>query len=172
MSTSKKAPDHLKPRPTASWLAELKQRFAEIDVDAVTAVLRLINLGRELATDIVPFIEKLGLTEARFTIVMMIYRAEIETGFAIPSRLADRAGIGRAAMTQLLDALQQSGWIQRTVDPNDRRSTRITLQPRSRRRLEQFLPHHYERMRAAVDSLTPKDLTTLITLLEKVNSGS
>jgi len=75
-------------------------------------------------------------------------------------------------MTQLLDALQQSGWIQRTVDPDARRSTRITLEPTSRRRLEQFLPHHYKRMRLAVDSLTQKDLTTLIALLEKVSTGS
>ncbi len=143
-------------------------RFPQVNPDAVLAVLRIMNLGRDITATLTPHFRRIGLTEARFTSVMMIYRHETESGHSTPSRLADQAGIGRAAMSQLLDGLAEAEWIQRDVDPNDRRQVRICLTPKGRRRLERFLPQHYARVTEVMGRLSKKDLRTLLDLLDNV----
>ena len=170
MST-KSEPSHLRPSPPSEWLAELRKRFPEVDPPSVAGVLRLINVGREIAGAFGPSFGRLDLTEARFTTVLLIYRLEIEQGQAAPSELADLAGIGRAAMSQLLDGLADAGWIDRQTDPADRRRVVVRLTAKSRRRLEQFLPRHYERIRQVLGKLTKAERASLLALLDKVSDG-
>jgi len=48
--------------------------------------------------------------------------ANIDKQGTRPSVLAERAGIGKAAMGELIDELQRLGYVQRRPDPSDRRA--------------------------------------------------
>jgi DNA-binding MarR family transcriptional regulator len=150
---------------------EMRRRFPEQNPTALAAVLRLVNLGRSITGTITAHFGKIDLTEARFTLVMMIYRIEWQFGFATPSQLAQHAGIGRAAMTQMLDGLAEAGWIDRNPHPDDRRKLSIRLTPASKRRLERFLPEHFERIGRLTSGLSAADLDSLNALMDKLEPG-
>ncbi|MDZ5661919.1 MarR family transcriptional regulator [Nocardioides sp. S-58] len=44
-----------------------------------------------------------------------------------PSALADELRIAPRSATEVVDALQDRGWVQRAADPTDRRATTVTL---------------------------------------------
>lgn len=48
--------------------------------------------------------------------------ANIDRGGTRPSVLADRAGMTRAAMGELIDELEATGYVERVPDPDDRRA--------------------------------------------------
>jgi DNA-binding MarR family transcriptional regulator len=48
--------------------------------------------------------------------------ANIEPQGTRPSTLAERAGIGKAAMGELIDELESLGYVRREADPSDRRA--------------------------------------------------
>jgi DNA-binding MarR family transcriptional regulator len=149
----------------------MRRRFPEQNPDALAAVLRLINLGRAITGTITAHFSKIDLTEARFTLVMMIYRIEWQFGFATPSQLAQHARIGKAAMTQMLDGLASTGWIDRNPHPDDRRKLTIRLTPASKRRLERFLPEHFDRMGRLTSELSATDLESLKAIADKLETG-
>lgn len=168
---SKREPAHLEPRPHREWLAELHRRFPTSDPSLVAAALQLMNLGRGIGNGCAPGFREVGLSEARFTVVMMIYRLDWELRVATPSELAKQAKIGRAAMTQLLDSLVDGQWIERRTHPDDRRKLAISLSAQGRRRLEGMLPEHYARLGKIMNELTDTELGTLRGLLAKVAVG-
>lgn len=168
---SKREPRHLRPRPSDEWLVEMRRRFPAQNPNALAAVLRLINLGRGITGTVTAHFSKIDLTEARFTLVMMIYRIEWQFGFATPSQLAQHSGIGKAAMTQMLDGLAGAGWIDRNPHPDDRRKLTIRLTPASKRRLERFLPEHFGRMGRLTSELSAADLESLNALMDKLEAG-
>jgi MarR family 2-MHQ and catechol resistance regulon transcriptional repressor len=164
-------PRNLRPRPPDDWLDEMRRRFPAQDPEALAAVLRLINLGRAITGTVTAHFVKIGLTEARFTLVMMIYRLEWKFGFATPSQLAQHSGIGKAAMTQMLDGLMEAGWIDRSAHPDDRRKLAVRLTPASRRRLERFLPGHFDRIGQLTAALTASELHSLNQIVGKLEAG-
>jgi DNA-binding MarR family transcriptional regulator len=167
----KEEPQNLRPRPPDEWLAEMRRRFPSQNPDALAAVLRLINLGRGIIGTVTTHFSEIGLTEARFTLVMMIYRLEWRFGFATPSQLAQHAGIGKAAMTQMLDGLTEADWIYREPHPDDRRKLAIRLTRSSKQRLERFLPGHFDRVGRLTAGLSAEELDTLNALMDKLEAG-
>jgi MarR family transcriptional regulator, negative regulator of the multidrug operon emrRAB len=149
----------------------MRRRFPAQNPDALAAVLRLVNLGRDIAGAVTAHFTEIGLTEARFTLVMMIYRLEWQFGFATPSQLAQHARIGRAAMTQMLDGLADGAWIERNPHPDDRRKFAIRLTRSSKRRLERFLPQHFDRVGRLTAQISAVELGTLNALMDKLEAG-
>jgi DNA-binding MarR family transcriptional regulator len=167
----KREPRHLRPRPSEEWLVEMRRRFPRQNPLALAAVLRLVNLGRAITGTVTAHFGQIDLTEARFTLVMMIYRIEWQFGFATPSQLAQHARIGKAAMTQMLDGLAEAGWIDRDIHPDDRRKLSVRLTPASKQRLERFLPGHFERIGRLTSALSAADLDSLNALMDKLDAG-
>jgi len=164
-------PSHLNPQPPPRWLAEAKRRFPDADPSALTSVLRMIGLGRRITALVGRHLRNIGLTEARFTLVMILYGMEWDSAVATPSDLAERAGIGRAAMTQMLEGLVKARWIERRPHAEDRRKIVIALSRRGRRRLEAFLPEHYARLRKLMATLDEADRARLMHLFDQIETG-
>jgi DNA-binding MarR family transcriptional regulator/CheY-like chemotaxis protein len=68
---------------------------------------------------------KLGLSQSKLSILMYLNN-EPDLG-ASPSALAKHCGVSRAAMTGLLDALEQENYVERDSHPSDRRALMIKL---------------------------------------------
>lgn len=72
-----------------------------------------------------------GFSDHKFTVLVVLLAIEPES--STPSDLAVQAGITRASMTDVLDGLERRRWIERRRDPQNRRTTRVTLTATGRR---------------------------------------
>ena len=71
---------------------------------------------------------KLGLSQSKLSVLMYL---NSEPDFcSSPSLLAKHCGISRAAMTGLLDGLEQDHYIERDSHPSDRRALMVKLTPK------------------------------------------
>lgn len=69
----------------------------------------------------------LGLTHGQFFMLVALF----EEDGALPSRLAEKTALDRPTTTGLLDRLERDGWVERRLDPSDRRTLRVHLTPRA-----------------------------------------
>jgi len=76
-----------------------------------------------------------GLTHGQFFMLVAIMEEE----GLLPSELAEKTAQDRATTTGLLDRLEKDGWIERTLDKNDRRSLRIFLTPHAKENKEPIM---------------------------------
>ena len=67
-----------------------------------------------------------GLRQGEFDVLTALRRVGAPYTL-IPSELSDMLMMSRAGMTNRLDRLAAAGFVERTLDPADRRSFRITL---------------------------------------------
>jgi DNA-binding MarR family transcriptional regulator len=73
---------------------------------------------------------KLGLTPARFDLMRVLYARR---DFAMAqSDLRKRLGVARATISRMLCVLEKLGWIERSVDPFDRRTRKVVLSYKAR----------------------------------------
>lgn len=98
--------------------------------------------------------------------------ANIDLKGTRPSVLAKRAGIGKAAMGELVDELERLGYVQRRIDPDDRRA-RLVVPTAAARSVTQIVhefnealearyreilgPPAYESLRSSLRAICPKD---------------
>lgn len=87
---------------------------------------------------------------------------------ATPAELADRCDVTRAGMTSRLDRLESEGLVQRTPDPNDRRSTLITPTPAGEKVWDRVVTAWGSGEQDLFSALTPNQMTQLNDLMRRV----
>jgi len=85
------------------------------------------------------FARDAGLTMPQFFTMMQVH----QHGFCNISHIAGRFETTSAAASQLAEKLVQAGLLERTEDPDDRRSRRLTLTPKGLRLVEQSFHERY-----------------------------
>ncbi|TVQ61343.1 MAG: MarR family transcriptional regulator [Phycisphaerales bacterium] len=143
----------------AAQCPELRPRAAQ-------AWLELLRTGSDLLAVYDDMVRGYGLSQGRFTVLMLL-SCDGEDG-ALPSALAERAGLSRAAMTGIIDALQSDGWIASEPNPEDRRSTRVWMTPEGVTRLDELLPGHFCRVAEVMSGLSASEQASLAELLGKL----
>lgn len=79
------------------------------------------------------------------------------TGPMAAGQLAERFGIAAATATQILDALEREGMVERSRGAGDRRCVTITLTSRGRRAVERKHRSLAERRRRLFEALAPEE---------------
>ena len=82
--------------------------------------------------------------------------------------LSNRSQIDRTTIGGLIDRLEQSGYLQRLPHPVDRRAYRIELTAAGRQLKEELTPLAEEMHRTILAPLSPDEIDTLTTLLQKL----
>ena len=85
-----------------------------------------------------------------------------------PSALADALRIAPRSATEVVDALEQRGWVRREPDPTDRRATRLVPTDAGRRLVERIDDVRREASQRVLDVLTPAQRRTLHEILAVV----
>ena len=85
-----------------------------------------------------------------------------------PSALADALRIAPRSATEVVDALEQRGWVRREPDPTDRRATRLVPTGDGRRLLAQVDDVRRDASQRVLDVLTPAQRRTLHDILAVV----
>jgi MarR family transcriptional regulator, transcriptional regulator for hemolysin len=109
-------------------------------------------------------LRKLGLAVAQIPVL-----AALKDGAAIPQKeLARLAGVEQPSMAQLLTRMERDGLIERRPNPDDGRSSLISLTPRA---LDQLDPGRQALLEGNADALRGMDagdIETLTRLLKRV----
>ncbi len=85
-------------------------------------------------------------------------------------QLAERLACVRSNITQLIDRLEQDGLVQRTPDPDDRRSLRAMITIEGRRRYQWGIKTQAQVEREMLRGLSPKEQEQLASLLDKFSA--
>lgn len=106
---------------------------------------------------------KLGISQSKLAV--LIYLSSESNLCASPSALAKQCGVSRAAMTGLLDGLEQEGYVERDNHPSDRRALMIKLTPKGQEFLECLAPHdqyQISELMGSLDEAERRELTELV----------
>lgn len=85
--------------------------------------------------------------------------------------LAARLGIDRTVMTYLIDSLVESGLVERTPDPLDRRARRIVITEHGRNTVNEIDAHVAEAESGLLAALDPSEREQLLGLIERAAGG-
>jgi DNA-binding MarR family transcriptional regulator len=109
-------------------------------------------------------VEAFGVTVAEW--VMMRQLLDVEA--LAPSRLADRMGMTRGAITKLADRLIAKALVMRTADPEDGRAQTLALTPKGRALTPKLAGLADANDAEFFDHLAPEDRTALIRTLREI----
>jgi DNA-binding MarR family transcriptional regulator len=143
------------------------ERWSEADaVRAATSIMRAqqIVLGR-----VDQVLKPWSLTFARYELLVLLY---FTRSGALPlGKLGDRLMLHQASVTNLVDRLEQQGFVRRSSHPTDRRTTLAELSAEGRAVVE-------EATKAVVDGtlgvgeLNDRDRRDLHRILRKLRAGA
>jgi MarR family transcriptional regulator for hemolysin len=109
----------------------------------------------------------LGLTLSRARALMRL----AENDGITQSRLAELLEIEQPSLVGLVDGLEKTGFVERRVDPDDRRSRRVYLTPAAQESAAEIRAFT-ERLRAQVlDGVDPDDLAVAVRVLARANAN-
>ena len=101
----------------------------------------------------------------RERLLVLIGRAE---GGVHQKDLLEKVHIGAPAMSELINKLEDDGYIVRSVDPNDRRATLLTLTEKGQARAAEVEDERAEKFKSAFAALTDEEKETLSAILDKL----
>lgn len=122
----------------------------------------VLGLFSDLATlreSLARLYEPAGLNEHKFAVLESLAATHPEP--SLPSLLADRVGVTRSGMTDLLDQLESKGWIERGRDPDNRRTVKIRLTTRGLRVFEEAQVHFRSVCKELLEGLETEQLRKL-----------
>lgn len=82
--------------------------------------------------------------------------------------IAEEIRVNPSSMSELIDKLENDGYVERTLDPSDKRATRIVLTEKGRVRAHELEDGRNERLNKMFRSLTEDEKGELVRLLDKL----
>lgn len=161
----------LKELPRYECLLEAGERYPTLQPSASEAFLNLLRTGDAVFDAEGRFLAQHGISSGRFTVLMLLSHCCDRPATSTPAELAEEAGVTRATMTGLLDTLEKDGLAKREMDPNDRRTVRVSLTPAGEALLESTLPDYFRTVAEIMDPLSETERRQLVTLLQKIQQG-
>lgn len=110
--------------------------------------------------------EQYDLTPQQFGLLGFLWR---EDGIS-QALLSAKSQIDRTTMGGLIDRLEKEGLVVRQADPEDRRAYRICLTEKGKALQPELTPLARRAQEMFIAKLTPQEVETLKSLLEKIRS--
>ena len=130
--------------------------------DLAASVIQLANL---LMRRMAPVFEKAKITPQQWSVLSAL--AEENAPVTLVA-LARRLAVTKQNMTGMIARLEQLGAAERQGDPNDLRSSRVSLTRRGRSLVEKVRPAYDQWLRETTKDLSERDLQTLTRALERL----
>ena len=116
------------------------------------------------------FAKSTGLSMPQFSILMQLHHK----GACGVSDISERFDISNAAASQLVEKLVQSGHIERTEDPHDRRAKKLTLSPKGAAFIQDGIQQRHLWMDEVVKNLSAEEkakVSEALTILTEAAQG-
>jgi DNA-binding MarR family transcriptional regulator len=146
-------------------LEQWRREVPELDRSPFGVVGRISRLAQLLQAQLEPIFAARGLNGGEFDVLAALRRAGRPYRLN-PTELSTALIITSGGMTKRLNVLEARGLIRRKPNPNDGRSTVVTLTREGRRLVEAILPGHVANERRLLGELSAKERSDLAGLLE------
>lgn len=152
--------------PTWEELALHQKLVPEIKPAAVIAMLVVKQAGDDIQHSILDVLQKEHhLSEGKFCALVVLHQHE--EGLS-PSELAERVGVTRATVSNMLKLMEAGGLIEMAAAESDGRGKRVRLTAKGRELMQTILPPHYLRVTRLMERLSEEEQRELIRLLKKL----
>jgi len=153
---------------TAHTVASYTGAFPDIDARTLTAHLEIVHTGKAVVDGLVAHLAREGfeITRPRFTILRLLYLCPERK--LLQNEIAHEMGVTAANVTQIIDALQGEGWVERVVSPTDRRFTYAQLTPWGEEQCAKLVPSIVDFMGTTCEAISEAEMLVLTDLLERV----
>lgn len=141
-------------------LEQWRKERPDLDLTPMGVFGRISVLARVLESRVDTVFTAHRLRQGEFDVLTALRRSGPPYTL-IPSELSAMLMMSRAGMTNRIDRLVAAGYVERTVDPADRRSFRVALTDEGRRVVDETMTEHATTLQRLTDGLPAADLTTL-----------
>ena len=148
-------------------LAQWQRERLDLDTSPMGVIGRVSRLERHFDRELQAIFMRFGLQRGEFDVLASLRRAG-QPYQLTPTELYSSLMLSSGAMTNRLDRLEQSGLIQRTADPSDRRGTLVRLTDRGLALIDQAVAAHVQNEQHLLAGLTQSDRNELAALLRKL----
>ena len=142
----------------------------DLDLSGMGTLARIAQLSAALRPAVEQVFARHGLNQGEFDVLAALRRAGPPYTL-IPSQLSDALMMSRAGMTGRLDRLEAAGLVERSLDPDDRRSFRVALSAKGRQVIDAALSEHAANVGRLVSALTPEERQALDQALRTLLRG-
>ncbi len=161
---------YFKDRPTRHRIEASAKGNSDIESDFVLAFLDFQWSYRKMQKQYDLLLEKYGLTESRFIILMFLQRADDHQ--LLPSDISEKLGASRPTVSKLLRGMEKNQLIERVPSHTDKRSFFVKLTKLGSKTLADFLPSNFSSVKTIFSMLDSEDIQTLNKLLTKIDTGT
>jgi MarR family transcriptional regulator, negative regulator of the multidrug operon emrRAB len=157
-------------RPDNQRLQLMKKVYPELNSDIVRLFIDFQWTYRNMQKAYDYVLDKNGLSESRFIILMFLYQAPSQT--LMPSVISEKLGATRATVSKLLKGMEVKGWISKSSSTTDKRSFSVQLTQDGNLVLEEFLPENFNIVNVLFNSLNSEEMQQLSYLLKKIKDNT
>ncbi|GAA0247343.1 MarR family transcriptional regulator [Saccharothrix mutabilis subsp. mutabilis] len=144
----------------AAWARERP----DLDLDAIAVAGRLGRVSLLLLPAQEAVFARFGLQKGEFDVLASLRRSG-DPYTLRPSQLSAALMLTRAGMTNRLDRLEAAGLVERTLDPEDRRSFRVRLTDKGHGIVDEAMTAHTANVTRLLSGLDEEQLQALDGLL-------
>jgi DNA-binding MarR family transcriptional regulator len=148
-------------------LEQWRNERPDLDLSPMDVFGRIGVLARVLTPMTEAVAIERGLRQGEFDVLTALRRVGSPYTL-IPSELSDMLMMSRAGMTNRLDRLEAAGLVERTLDPADRRSFRISLTEAGLKLVDEAMTEHAANLHRLAKGLSEEELTALSDGLRKL----
>ena len=146
-------------------LDQWRREAPDLDRSPMGVVGRISRLAQLLQAELEPVFAAHCINGGEFDVLAALRRSGRPYRLT-PTELSKALMVTSGGMTKRLARLEDRGLIRREPDPNDRRSTTVTLTGDGKRLVEAILPEHVANELRLLGDLSGKERTQLADLLE------
>jgi DNA-binding MarR family transcriptional regulator len=147
-------------------LAQWNSERPDLDVTPMGLLGRVARLRTHLAREIEKTLAAHGLNSASFDVLATLRRSGPPYRLS-PGDLIATTMVSSGTMTNRLDQLEKASFIERSHNPDDRRSVIIALTPKGFALVDEAVTSHVANEHRLLDGLSAEERQTLDGLLRK-----
>jgi DNA-binding MarR family transcriptional regulator len=147
-------------------LAQWRRERPDLDVEPMGILGRLKRLGTHLGREVEAVLLKHGLSTSSFDVLATLRRSGAPHRLS-PGELLEMTMVSSGTMTNRIDQLEKAGFVERIVNPDDRRSVLIALTDKGFTTVEEAVGAHVANQQRLTRNLTAEDKAAFDRLLKK-----
>ncbi|EJC82150.1 transcriptional regulator [Rhizobium leguminosarum bv. trifolii WSM2297] len=147
-------------------LAQWRRERPDLDVEPMGILGRLKRLGTHLGREVETVLLKHGLSSPAFDVLATLRRSGAPHRLS-PGELLEMTMVSSGTMTNRIDQLEKAGFVQRILNPEDRRSVLIALTDKGLATVEEAVNAHAANQQRLTANLSAADKAELDRLLRK-----
>jgi MarR family transcriptional regulator, 2-MHQ and catechol-resistance regulon repressor len=146
------------------------QAFPSADVNSFRAHLAVVRSGARLSQAVGQYLNaRFGLNSARYSLLRALYFTD---GHRLPqSEVARAMNVTSPNVTQLIDALEREGLVERAISESDRRVTYAQLTREGENRCAELIPAMARFMQETMAPLSSEEMAQLTSLLDRFRAN-